>query len=264
MSTDLSKINAVKREQFIRLGVQFGSQDTLNQANQTIDAAKSHADILKLYGFGAKQIQDLVDARDGLQEHGVGREAAKGQKKVNGLAYVASMNAAETQRVIARTLLLGAMEDIEGSANPAEIAAEQRARSALVQTSVAAEKAEPLAHQLALLLDALKEPTLAALCSGMGGPEALAGVEAAIAGLRKADQEDVGVRGTPVETAALDTLDGIIVSLARRARRAAVAAAKTTGNAALVSAFRLDKLYKGRAAAPAPPEEEAPVGEGEK
>lgn len=257
-STDLSKINSKQREKYIRLGLQFGSQDTLDQANQTLGALSTHASLLQNYGFGPKQLKNLEDARDGLQESGVGREAAKGQKKVNGLAYVNAMNKGEFARIWARTLLIGAAEDLEGSETAADLLAIQSANAALLQSRVAADKAEPLAQQLQLLLGALKEPTIAAMYASIGGPEAVSRLESAIGALRAADQEDVGVRGTPVETATLDLLDGIIVSLVRRARRAAVAAAKETGNAALVDTFRLDKLYKHRSAEPAAPEPEAP------
>jgi hypothetical protein len=111
-------------------------------------------------------------------------------------------------------------------------------------------------QQLVLLGDALKNKVVAAEAKEQGGPEAVAELEASIAALRKADQEDVGVRGTPVETMKLDLLDGIIVQQVRRARRAALAASKRLGNPALVEAFKLDKLYRSKGGAPAGEEDD--------
>lgn len=258
MSTDLSKINPTQRQKLIYLGQQFSSQDTLDQANQTLGACAAHANIIKAFGFGPKQIKDLEDARDSLQECGIGREAARGLKKANGLAYIQAMNKGESVRAWARTLLIHAADELTGTEVAEELQASKSVTSALAQSRVAGEKAEPLAQQLALLLDALKDPVIAAICADIGGPEAVSAAESAIQGLRTADHEDVGGRGTPAETATLDLLDGIIVNLVRKARRAAVAAAKETGNPGLVGAFRLDKLYNHRSAEPAAPEPEAP------
>lgn len=244
MAIDLETIPKARRLKLIRLGEQFGSQDTLDQANQTLAAYERHAPPLKMSGFGAKHAAELKGARDGLVEAGVGREAAKGKKKVTGDAYVKAYTQAATARINARTVLAGVKEDLEASGTSEEAAATVSAT--LRQTRSAAKKAEPLAQQLALLGDTLKHPAVAQVGADQGGPEALAEIEASIPALRKADQEDVGVRGTPVETETLDLLDGIIVQLVRRARRAAIAASKRIGNPAMAEAFKLDKLYRSK------------------
>ncbi|MDI3291119.1 hypothetical protein [Polyangium sp. 15x6] len=244
MPINLETIPKTRRLTLIRLGEQFGSQDTLDQANQTLGAYEKHAPPLRMSGFGAKHAAELAGARDGLVEAGVGREAAKGKKKVTGEAYVKAYNQAATARINARTVLAGVKEDLEASGESEEATATVAA--ALRQTRSAAKKAEPLAQQLALLADTLKHPAVAAMAADQGGPEALVDVQASIPVLRKADQEDVGGRGTPVETETLDLLDGIIVQLVRRARRAALAASKRLGNPAMAEAFKLDKLYRSK------------------
>lgn len=119
-----------------------------------------------------------------------------------------------------------------------------------------------MATQLTVVAGALKHSAIAAAVLEMGGPAALADAETAIAALRKADEDASGARGTPAETAHLDLVDGMIVQLTRRMRRAAAAAAKTKGDAALVALFKLDQLYGHRAAAP-PEEEEEEEKEGD-
>ncbi|MDC0744375.1 hypothetical protein [Polyangium mundeleinium] len=244
MPTNLETIPKTRRLTLLRLGEQFGSQDTLDQAHQTLAAYEKHAPVLKTSGFGAKHAAELASARDGLIHAGVGREAAKGKKKVTGEAYVKACNQATTARINTRAVLAGVKEDLEASEVSEEATATVAA--ALRQTRSAAKKAEPLAQQLALLGETLKHPAVAAVAADQGGPEALVELAASIAALRKADQEDVGVRGTPVETETLDLLDGIIVQLVRRARRAAIAASKRLGNPAMAEAFKLDKLYRSK------------------
>jgi hypothetical protein len=259
MSLDLDKMPQAERRNCIKLGEQFGSQDTLDQANQTLKACGTHAATIAKFGFTAKQAKRLEEARDGLVEAGVGRDAAKGSKKVNSQAYKAAMNQGLTARITARTVLQAVAEDLAGSDDAAAVNALHNARAALMQTPVAPADADPLANQLTTLVSALKQKDVAGAAADQGGPEAAAEAEAAIAALRKADQEAVGVRGTPVETAQLDLLDGIIVQLVRRARRAAVAAGKQFGNPALAEAFKLDKLYRSRAGGP--PQDDEPGDE---
>ncbi|MDI1444181.1 hypothetical protein [Polyangium sp. 6x1] len=249
MTIDLDKIPKARRLKLIALGEQFGSQDTLDQANQTLAAYEKHGAQVKTSGFGSKHASGLADARDGLLSAGVGREAAKGKKKVTGEAYVKAYSQATTARLSARAVLAGVKEDLEASEEPAIAEALATVTAALRQTRSAAKKAEPLAQQLALLVDTLKHLEVAAVAAEQGGPEALSDLQASIPTLRKADQEDVGVRGTPVETETLDLLDGIIVELVRRARRAALAASKRLGNPAMAEAFKLDKLYRSKGAA---------------
>jgi hypothetical protein len=253
MSIDLDKFPQPLRIKLIKLGEQFGSQDTLDQANQTLGAYAKHEKVLQ--GFSTKDAKRLTDARDGLVDAGVGRDTAKGTKKVTGKAYVDAVSQAQTARLSARVVLASAQEELEESSDVGAEEAERKAAAALSLTRLAPSKAEPLAKQLSQLLAALKEPVVAAAAAEHDAKEAVAALEKAIAALRSADQKDVGARGTPVETERLDLLDGLIVRLTRRARRAAAAAAKRLGNPALVDEFKLDKLYRSKGGAPLAEEE---------
>jgi hypothetical protein len=53
MTINLDTILQPRRGKLIKLGEQFGSQDTLDQANQTLGAYAKHAKTLQAAGFGA-------------------------------------------------------------------------------------------------------------------------------------------------------------------------------------------------------------------
>ncbi|HEU4408757.1 MAG TPA: hypothetical protein VFS43_26080 [Polyangiaceae bacterium] len=257
MPIDLSTIPEALRTKLIKLGEQYGSQDTLDQANQTLGAYAKHAKALP--GFSSKDAKRLEEARDALLEAGVGRDAVKGTKKATGKAYVEAVRKAQAARLSARALLASAHEDLEESSAPEAREAERKASAALALTRVGPTKAEPLAQQLAQLAAALKDPAVAAAAEG--ADEAVGALEAATQALRQADQTDVARRGTPVETETLDLLDGLIVRLTRRARRAAGAAARLGGNPALAQAFQLDKLYRSKGGAPPRDDDEGEGGD---
>jgi hypothetical protein len=82
VALDLEAFPAAVRATQIRLGEQFGSQDTLDQANQTLTGYAAYGAALAGAGFVAPDAERLTEARDLLMDAGVGRETARGQKKV--------------------------------------------------------------------------------------------------------------------------------------------------------------------------------------
>jgi hypothetical protein len=122
-------------------------------------------------------------------------------------------------------------------------------KAALQQTAATPDTAEGLAAQLDLLTQTLMSAAISEMANERGAILAIAALAPAGAGLRAADQGRVAGRGTPAETQRLDQIDGIIVRLSRRARRAAVVASRDLGNPALAHAFRLDRLYRTRGGA---------------
>ena len=119
----------------------------------------------------------------------------------------------------ARTILSGAATQLlleEGDA-----AGASKIEAALKLTAVAPARDTGLfADQLQHLHRALTDPALAPAAAERGGPEAAVDLAATAATLRAADQGRTDGRGTPVATERLDLLDGIAVTLARRALRA--------------------------------------------
>src|SRR5262249_22143340 len=87
MAIDLKNIPAATRQKQIERGRQYGSTDTLAQANQTLNALGTYTKELAAEGFVAADAERLADARDMLIEAGVGRETARGEKKSTNQAY---------------------------------------------------------------------------------------------------------------------------------------------------------------------------------
>jgi hypothetical protein len=243
MPLDLDAIAPAARARQIKLGQGFSSQDTLDQANQTLLALAEHGAILTQYGFVAKDTQQLTDARDLLVAAGVGREAAHGKNKVTSQTLADALTNGQSSRLRARVILTGVQEDLEDSGTAD---AERMVKAALQQTSTTPDTAEGMATQLDLLTETLRRAEISELANERGAITAIAGLIMAGSGLRNADQSRPAGRGTPAETQRLDQIDGIIVRLTRRARKVAVVAARDLGNPALAHAFRLDKLYRTR------------------
>jgi citrate lyase beta subunit len=114
---------------------------------------------------------------------------------------------------------------------------------ALEQTRLQEKEPRALADQLEHLSGALGAPGIAELVRERGGEDLSGALRAKVEALRAISEERAVPRGTPEETEALDVLDGLVVSLLRRARRAAVAAARATGNRAILTPFTLNLLY---------------------
>ena len=243
MAIDLDALPANVRLKQIHIGRRFGSASTLAQANQTLDAHAKYAADVAADGFMAADADRLTEARDGLTAAGVGREGAKARKKTDSKGYVAAMNAGQTERLSARSILMAVHDDFEEAGHGA---AASTISTALQATRASPNDAEPMAVQLDLLRGLLEDATIKTRGDSRGGAAAAGRLQEGAIRLRKADQGAAGRGGTPAETQTLDQLDGIIVGLVRKAQKAGTAAGKRLGNPALGKAFRLDKLYAAR------------------
>lgn len=243
MALDLDAFSPAARARQIKLGQAFTSQDTLNQANRTLAAHAEYGAALASYGFLEKDAQQLRDARDLLVAAGVDRESTRGRRKIASQTVLDAMDKGQNVRLRARAILGSVREELEDlGADDAE----RTVKMALEQTSLTPDSAERLAAQLDLLAQTLTNAAISDVVTERGGQDAMTALGQAVAALRAADQNNATVRGTPAETQRLDQIDGIIVRLARRARKAAIAAGRAQGNPALALAFRLDQIYKGR------------------
>lgn len=240
MTLDLDKIPAATRKELIDVGRRFGSEDTLAQAEQTLSALEQYGAKLALWGFNDADRKRLEDARDGLMEAGVGREAARAGKKATNQAYADALKDGKAKRLRAHAVLSGARRAL---ADQGDADAVRAIDAELAHASTAGTNASALAGQLDTLQKVLTVPAVAKAAKGRGGPEVVAALATSAAALRAVSQEAATGPGTPAATELLDLLDGIIVALARDARKAARAAAKEAAEPAMATAFELSKLY---------------------
>ncbi|MBI4614698.1 MAG: hypothetical protein HY720_13895 [Planctomycetes bacterium] len=248
MALDLSTLSARKREEYVNLGRQYGSADTLAQANQTINSLGTEATFLVDHGFGPDDATRLTGARDGLLAAGGGREGARTGKKTTSLAYVSAMDAGKGARTQGRAVLGNAAASLAELEGDAPQKAVERATAVLERTGTAGDDATLLADQLGLLAGALQDKVIAEEAKGRGGPAAVATIGKAAKKLRDVAPTKAPPRGTPVETEEIDLFDGLIVTLCRAARKSARSAGRLLGRPALAKAFALTKLYAARGA----------------
>jgi hypothetical protein len=246
MSIDLNSIPAATRDQQIKLGRQYSSTDTLAQANQTLSALGSYANEVATEGFIAEDGARLSEARDMLLAAGVGRETARGDKKVTNQAYVDALADGKKKRLRGRTVLENTMAALSESSDPSAPDAARAILGTLLQTQTADDDAEKLSGQLAQINATLGLAFVRDEAAKRGGAKAIEDLTSSAATLRAVAQQGATVAGTPAATQLLDHIDGIIIGLCRRARKAARSAAKQHGNPAIATVFELNKLYRSR------------------
>jgi cell division septation protein DedD len=248
MTIDLSTMSPKARAEYVRIGRQYGSTDTLAQANQTLTGLGKCAPELVRHGFSLGDSARLAGARDGLEEAGVGRIGVAGNRKVTNHAYVDALAHGKAKREDARSILDNGKRALRESTEASAETGVNVIKVALEQTRSAGADGDKLADQLDTLSAALSHSLVAPELLGRGGPEAVIELQSASGALRATSKERAGAPGTPAETEQLNLLDGIIVGLVRGARKAARAAAKRLGTPALVADFELTKLYASRGA----------------
>lgn len=253
---DLSKISAKAREAYIQLGRRFGSDDTLKQANKTLEALKTHTGLLAEHGFGADDGARLTEARDALSATGLGRETKVKERKTTRKDYLAALSQAKTARSKARTILENTLVSLHEDGHDDAV---HKVESVLGQTSSlpVSGQDEALAAQLDMLAGAWAVALVANAAQSRGGDKALTNLQDAVTALRTTAEERQGT-GTRSTTEQMDLLDGIIVTLCRSARKAAKQAGKELGRPALVDDFALTHISDDREQKTATPE--APPG----
>jgi hypothetical protein len=242
MAIDVSLIAPRARENYLRIGRQFGSTDTINQAAKTLQACDQYLNVLTLHGFSAADKQRLADAREDLIAAGVDRAEQIGQKKVTSKAFVGALMQGKEIRQSARSILESARAKLLENDDETTV---REIEATLEQTRTSQDDPEKLATQLDLLHKTLNLVAVGAIAAQSGGPEAMTELQASAIALRDSAQGKAGA-STTAATEQIDILDGIIVTLARSARKAARAAARKLRQPALAAAFELSHLYDKR------------------
>jgi hypothetical protein len=230
-------------------GEAFGSEDTYNQATQTLQGLEKYASVLQPHGLPLDDTATLGEARDMLSAAGFGRNQAKAKRKTLLVGLDDAERLARPVRLRGRAVLSTVARILlkQSQTEPFNVV-----QTVLDATSDSAKQGEELAKQLDQLgatLDAAKEPIIADAAASCGGPETHAALTTAGAAIRDALKKKPTVLGTPEETQRIDLIDGVIIDICRRARDAAESASKESGDPALLKAFKLDKLYASRLSA---------------
>ena len=242
MSFDVSGIAPEMRTIYIRLGRRFSSRDTLAQANKHVSALEKYGVELVRHGFSVADGQQLGGGRDALVAAGAGRTGAQGDDRATTLAHREVLAVGRQERLSARGVLGATARARREAGGEAALATAAKIEGKLRQTRKSPENdGEKVAEQLEVLRATMVDPEVAAAAIDRGGPEAVVSLDGVITRLRASNKAVAG-RGTRAETEHLDLLDGLVVTLARSARKAAVAAARRLGTPAVAAAFALSEL----------------------
>jgi hypothetical protein len=178
------------------------------------------------------------------------RKSAQGSIKTTNKSYHDAIAAGKVAWLTGRTVLQNSRSDLWESAEQAAGEALRELDTALEQTRTAEKDAEKLAVQLGVLLRVLggakaqpAHPLLVKAAQLRGGEAAVKALSLQVASLQEAAKQG-SPGGTATETEEMDLLDGIIVTLTRKARKAAREADKKAGTKSLSKEFALDKLYQ--------------------
>jgi hypothetical protein len=249
---DLTQISPKAREFYIRLGRRFSSDDTLKQANKTLEALSTHDGVLDDHGFGADDRARLAEARDALSVAGMGRETKITTQKTTRKDYLAALKQAKTARSKARTILENTLVPLNDAGHDDLV---HKVEAILGQTSSlpVTGQDEGLAAQLDVLAGIWTEALVANAAQRRGGDKALTNLQDAATALR-ATAEEREATGTQMSTEQMDFLDGIIVTSCRSARNAAKQAAKELGRPAMANDFALSHISIDRHHASGTPE----------
>ncbi len=254
MDVTMITVAPLARAHLIKLAQGLSRTNVVAQAGQTLSALSTHGTKLVDYGFGAADIASLKNAREVLVAAGSGRTQRRMGKKQALFARREAMRRARALRLRALSVLQSAGRLLILESDAAAHEAVGRINAALHMYSAVEEKAEPMAAQLSALNDVLAVEAIAKAVKSRGGPKLVKAIGVLVQELRDAEDACSFRRGTPEETEQLKVLDGMIVELVRSARSAASAAAKELGEPSLITAFRLDSLYRRTGKARAEPE----------
>lgn len=242
MPINLEAISPARRAAFISVGKQYGSSDTLAQADKTLNAYDKYAGAVAAHGFVADDAADLRELKALLEAAGVSRETVRADKKSTNAALANVLRKGKGSRRRLRSVLEQVAARVARSGGD-EVAA-RAIEGVLAQTRTSGVSPGELATQLGVLLGVLTSSPVASLAAERGGMAAAEEATAIAGELRSLAADVTTTRGTPAETERLDLLDGLIVDLVRAARAAARSAATAAGEESIAKDFELSELYR--------------------
>ncbi|AKT40462.1 hypothetical protein [Chondromyces crocatus] len=253
MTFDPATLSPHARAKYIRVGTHYSSHDTVAQAGATLLALAKHAPQLIDYGFSQTDALLLEQARDALIAGEVTRTARTNQLRRDRRAYADAIHQAKHHRAAARTILLAVTTALRADGAPEDL--ERLATTTLQQTS-RLPRTRGLALQLhahlALLLATFQTPDITTAALYRGGPAIVTALAVTLTTLTTSLEHRSENLSSLEETEHLNLLDGIIVTLARQARRAARHAGRALGTPVIADAFTL-RLLDNPPRKPVPP-----------
>lgn len=244
MSIDLDAIPSEVRARLIAVGAQFGSADTLAQADATLQACELYASRLEEHGFIAPDVERLRIARDLLRETGAADEPPASARKLTSIEYVRELREGKTLRQQARAILHIIMQRLTFSPDPVQLEAARSVGSSLDRTQSSRGDAIQLAGQLDQLRATLTMARVERLAANRGGPSLVPRMARVADRLRAITADRKGSE----QGDRIDLIDGIIIEHVRDARRAARSAARADSAPEIAAAFELVRLYGPRKA----------------
>lgn len=251
MALDLESISPEARRRYIRIGRRYETPDVLAQGDQIVLGLVQHGLIVAQHGFGAEEQEQVVDARDMLQERQHGKDQAVAQRSITGQTYEDAVEDGKAVRQSARATC----KTVDKSATEkGEVDVSRVVRTALTQTSRLRANKFLLDH-LSTLHTAVTTPIVLPFVITRGGGELIVRLQNARDALRTAQSARAGHTPVTAVSEERDLLDGMVVALARSARDAAKAAARHLGQPSIAAAFKLTHLRRSAARAPELPDD---------
>jgi hypothetical protein len=247
MSVDIDALAPTARKRYLGIGRRYITACVLAQADKTMRGLAKYGPLLVEHGFGAEDGQDLAEVTGALRLQDTGSAQAVGMRKMTSQTSSETLEKGKLGRRSARSILRATMRVLGEQSN--------EAAAALVLAVLTETKTLPsnamLPRQIAMLLEVLGEPVVAAVAQGRGGPSAVT----RLTSLQGALIEALGDRAEQSPTTSAnerrDTLDGLVVTLCRQAYTAAQLASRALGQPSIEVEFELTHLTPSRHGAPA-------------
>jgi hypothetical protein len=239
MTLDIASLAPRARERYLAIGRRYGSEDVLAQAHKTLLAHDKYGHLLVAYGFGLRDAERLALGRDRLHVSLVGRSHASTDRRILRGSHADARRRARDERICVRSVLelvLDTLYEIDQH----EVAG--RVVGALDETEAQPRKDQKLLEQFDTLEEVLVDPAVVAAMADRGGPDILLRLQQARTDLNGTTRQAAGKPEVSAVIDERDILDGIIVSLARAARKAARTAARHLGQPAIATEFKLTHL----------------------
>lgn len=260
MAIDIDTMAPQAREYYLGVGRRYVTPHVVAQGEKTLRALARHAAVLEEQGFGADDVQDLVDGVDALRRHDTDRAQAAGSRKIIVQTSTDAVRRAKQWRKSARSILSAVLRVLRQTGDEARI---RPVQTVLRETRILGDELN-LPRHMDMLQAVLVDPALTAMVSRRGGLLAQANYQI----IHPVLVEALGdLAAQPAVTAAAerrDILDGVVVTLCRSARTAAKLAARALGQPSLAAEFALTHLKPGRTGTSpeAPDAPEAPQAPG--